>query len=299
MKSIFVGLLFLSIGLSAQKTDSIPYLRVEDPTQLFNTIGINTGVTAGIIKDNLYGYRKGNIYDAFWAFNINGTIAFKKMRFSMQLPITNNGNPATALGDLQLESGYQIHNGNSKYKSTLISFGVRFPSGMVDERSDLSTFYRNGYFNFYANYTGSVTLSKKWHLYPVATFYLKHSPPQTSYSIGGPCTNPPDVSEPGFQIGTSGSYRFGSKSFILLHLIYENGTRSYRDNCGNTQFNTTETSENLYLSARYQFAFNNSSQMYFLLSGSFLNLKGEPALMQAYPLNQFGFFIGYQYYLAH
>lgn len=300
MKSYFIFLLaniFIAGSISAQ-TDSTTYLRVEDPTQIFNSIRNSAGVTMAFLKNPRNGFGNPGVYDAFWELGIEGTVAFKKTSFTMTLPITNNGNPQTALGDLQLEAGYQIHNGNNTYKSTLITAGIRFPTGLDSEYSDYSSFSYNGYFGFHIGYVGSVKLSDHWFVYPRLTLYYKSSTPQTTIYIGDTCREPPSISEPGFQIGAGTSYRFNKRSFILLNADFQRGSRSSIDNCGNDNFNISEVSEDLLFGFRYQFAVNLNNAVFLQLNSSFSNLKGEPYLNYANGTNNFGFMFGYQYNIA-
>jgi hypothetical protein len=298
MKSLFVGLLLLSIGLSAQKTDSIPYLRVEDPTQIFSSVGNRIGVTMEVMKSDRNGYAGGEIYDAFWEIGLGGTIGLGKNRFSMYLPISNNGNPTTALGDLQLEWGYSFKSKNKTYRSTQIFGGIRFPTGLMDEYADYYAMTYNGYFGFHLGYVGAIALNEKWFVYPRAAFYQKMGTPQTTYYIGGPCRNPPSLREPGFRIGAASSYRFGPRSFVTLDVTFENGKRNQKDNCGREEWSFEEISQNLNLQFRYQFAITRNDFVFVQTGANFLNLRGEPVLSNVAPVNHWMVTIGYQYALG-
>ena len=298
MKTTLACFLFFSIGLYAQKTDTIPYLRVEDPTQIFSSVGNSVGVTMEIEKSGNNGYAGGEIYDAFWEIGLGGTIGLGNNRFTMYLPITNNGNPTTALGDLQLEWGYSFNSKNKTYRSTQIFGGIRFPTGLMDEYADYYSLTYHGYFGFHLGYVGAVALNEKWFVYPRAAFYQKLGSPQTTYYIGGPCRNPPSVSEPGFRIGAASSYRFGPRSFVSLDVTFENGKRSQKDNCGREEWNFEEISQNLYLQFRYQFAISRNDFVFVQTGATFLNLRGEPVLNFVAPVNQLFVAIGYQYALG-
>jgi hypothetical protein len=301
MKPLVVSLFILgaAISMSAQKADSIPYLRVEDPTQIFSSVGNSVGVTMEILKSAKNGYAGGEIYDAFWEIGLGGTVGLGNNRFSMYLPITNNGNPTTALGDLQLEWGYSFKSKNKTYRSSQIYGGLRFPTGLMDEYADYYSLTYHGYFGFHLGYVGAVALSEKWFVYPRVEFYLKNSPPQSTFYIGGPCQNPPTLRELGIRLGAATSYRFGPRSFINFDIRYENGNRSQTDNCGRETWNIEEISENLSMHFRFQFAITRNDFVFIQTGANFLNLRGEPLLNYVAPVNQLIVAIGYQYALGN
>jgi hypothetical protein len=300
MKKAALSVLFLLgvIILAAQQKDTLPYLRVEDPTQIFSSVGSSAGVTMEFMKADRNGYGGGEIYDAFWEFGLGGTVALGNNRFSMYLPITNNGNPTTALGDLQLECGYSFSSKNKTYRSTQIYGGVRFPTGLMDENADYYSLTYHGYFAFHLGYVGAVALNEKWFVYPRAAYYLKMGTPQTTYYIGGPCQNPPTLREPGFRLGAASSYRFGPRSFIALDATFENGKRSQTDNCGRDEWNFEEISQNLFLQFRFQYAITRNDFVFVQTGANFLNLRGEPVLEYIAPVNQLAVVFGYQYALG-
>jgi hypothetical protein len=308
MKPLIVSLFILGavISISAQKTDSIPYLRVEDPTQIFTSMDVNAGI-------NFERYNWG-IEPSFWEFNYRATIGAKNFRTGFILPFNNNSNVNTGLGDIGIDFGYKLHQSKGTYTATTLNAGVFFPTSYND-------YYGRGiawlgktqpFFTFFGNYTSSLKINKDFYLYPKVEYYQREHiqsggthywsydtlPNGTIISQVDSVYYPPKQTQNGFLFEVGASYRFNAKQFISGYVGYKTGNWSFRENGYPFLGPSTFAIDNLTFGIQYQYAFSPASQMYMRIDGTVTGINLPSYTQYGYYKDSYFIRLGFRHYLS-
>jgi len=285
MKKAALAVLFLlgAINLAAQQKDTIPYLRVEDPTQLFTNVELGAGIA--FLRNDVF------VEPNFWAFNYYGNLAFNRFRTGFSLPFSNYGNEETGLGNIKIDFGYKVHESKGKYKATLLNAGVTFPaSGNNYHLENVYAYSETPFFKLNAEAIGSIEITKRWWVYPQIG-YTRHAQLIAEYErfwkydtlpngnlVGGYVDSgfvTPKIHSNIYSLGFSTSYRFNSKSFLLFNASWQLENWKENDPEEYTKFPNSFKTQSLYLGIRYQYALNSFSQVFFKIDCTVNNLNQE------------------------
>ncbi|KAB2813920.1 hypothetical protein [Phaeocystidibacter luteus] len=255
-------MLVISAPLLAQELE-LPTSRLADPTELY----ANLNITAGLNFDgasNFPGYEIDG-----WEFRLQGDLlAFDKLRFRFTLPVSNQVYGAVGVFDnAALDIGFQTHNTQNFFKSSLLEVGITTP--LTDDRT-FSSFSRKSW-ELRARYTAALRLENSWMIYPSIGFYQRNSRENYTYV---PAPLYPSMNKYGLRTMVLSSYETSDRSFIQFGLEYENGFWFSDDQNDATEEYLDDIDEHNYrVKFKFQYALTGNHHLYLDVDGYWQNSR--------------------------
>jgi len=292
---------FSFAAISAQTSDSVK-IKASDPTQLYTFVNVYGGLN--FIQVN-YGQAGWPEIDT-WEFGFRGNWAIKKFRIGVYLPASNNSAENRVFDDITIDAGYQLHNNSGFYNATVINAG--FTSPTQDELFDKEyAVYPNSssFSKYYFNYVGALKLTSKLSFYPGIEWFKRTYGYYNPRYFYNPSTGVVDTIRSGSSVTSKGwkfsgmlSYDFNARNFIQAYASWstENWNAKYGSSENLNAFLSLVKEQRLHISAKYQFAFSQYSQIYLSLLYNGYSMP-EPATNYLYKINLYSFQLGYVYFL--
>lgn len=265
-------ILAVSASIYAQEKQ-IPASQLADPTALYSSIDLRSGL---YFRSESY---TPTAYDlAGWELNLKADfLILENLRLSLALPMSNRNVNLSFYDNLSLDIGYQIHENNGLFKSSLIELGVTSP---VSDDGLIQTSGKS--WELRGAYTASLRPARNWGFYPSIQVYRKTLSNLINGRVGSPSSGyPPDVFDPhfiksltrtGIRTAIHGSHEFSNKSFLQFGMGYEGGRWSaVSEYQGDAEFFESIVENSYRVDFKQQFSIANKHQLYLSWSGYWRN----------------------------